>query len=135
VIECSGGSCDVAGNRNFVNFARPIPRLRATVPLGWNYDMHGATVMLHYISSYQDDFNSAAAGKPPDYATIGAWLAVDLQYAITIPEGDAASTKIAIGVQNLLDADPPKVNVGLGYDVFTHDPRGRILYARLTQQM
>ena len=135
VIKCSGGSCDVAGNRNFVNFARPIPRLRATVPLGWNYDMHGATVMLHYISSYQDDFNSAAAGKPADYATIDAWLAVDLQYAITIPEGDAASTKIAIGVQNLLDADPPKVSVGLGYDVFTHDPRGRILYARLTQQM
>jgi outer membrane receptor protein involved in Fe transport len=136
VVDCSGGACDVAGNRNFLNLARPLPRLRATVPLGWNLDIHNAAVMVHYISSYKDDFNSAPAGSmTPQYEDIGSWLSIDLQYAVRIPIADTAATSLTFGVLNLLDTDPPKVEAGLGYDVLTHDPRGRMLYARLKQEL
>jgi iron complex outermembrane receptor protein len=39
-----------------------------------------------------------------------------------------------VGVINLLDQDPPFVELLGGYDVYTHDPRGRTFYARLTQE-
>jgi iron complex outermembrane receptor protein len=137
VFDCSGGKCDVAGNRNFVNFARPLPQLRATVPLGWNLDIHNAAVIVHFISSYKDDFNSKVpvTMPPPQYLDIDSWVTIDLQYSLRIAEGDTAATTLKFGVLNLLDSDPPKVEAGLGYDVFTADPRGRMLYARLIQEM
>jgi iron complex outermembrane recepter protein len=136
VIECSGDACDVAGNRNFINFARPLPRLRATLPLAWNLDIHNAAVIVHYISSYQDDFNSMMPGTmTPNYRTIDSFITIDLQYSLRIPITDTATTTLKFGVLNLLDSDPPPLQAGLGYDVLTHDPRGRMLYARLIQEM
>jgi outer membrane receptor protein involved in Fe transport len=135
VVSCSGGSCDVAGYRNFSNFVRPLPRMRGTLPIGWNYDIHNAAVIVHYISSYDDDFNSAPAGMPPNYKAIDSFITIDLQYSLRIPIADTAATTLKFGVLNLLDSDPPPVDVGLGYDVLTHDPRGRMLYARLIQEM
>ena len=136
VIECSGGSCNVAGYRNFSNFVRPLPQLRATLPIGWNFDIHNAAVIVHYISSYDDDFNSAPAGSMmPIYKSVDSFVTIDLQYSLRIPIADTAATTLKFGVLNLIDSDPPPVNVGLGYDVLTHDPRGRMLYARLIQEM
>jgi iron complex outermembrane recepter protein len=135
-IECSGDSCNVAGVRNFSNFGRPLPQLRGTLPIGWNLDIHNAAVIVHYISSYKDDFNSAPAGSmTPSYKDIDGWVTIDLQYSLRITEGDTAATTLKFGVLNLLGSDPPKVDAGLGYDVLTHDPRGRLLYARLIQEM
>ncbi len=34
------------------------------------------------------------------------------------------------GEKNLLNEEPPLVNVDGAYDYYTHDPRGRIYYAR-----
>jgi outer membrane receptor protein involved in Fe transport len=135
VITCSGGACDVAGNRNFSNFARPLPRLRGSLPVAWNLDIHNAAVIVRYISSYEDDFNAAAAGAAPNYKMVDAMVTIDLQYSLRIPIADTAATTLKFGVLNLLDTDPPPVDVGLGYDVLTHDPRGRMLYARLIQEL
>jgi iron complex outermembrane recepter protein len=134
VIDCSGDSCDVAGVRNFTNFARPLPRLRGTLPIGWNFDIHNAAVIVHYISSYDDDFNAGTTAAP-NYKTIDSMVTIDLQYSLRIPIADTAATTLKFGVLNLLDSDPPPVDAGLGYDVLTHDPRGRLLYARLIQEM
>ena len=156
----SSATCDVAGLLNTSNFARAMPRLRATIPLGWNMDGHTVTVIGNFIGGYDDDFDSDAAAPtrrnpdPPgtpmamatpmaqwpidqwneEYRPIESWITFDLQYALKIEETEHLATTIKVGVINLLDSDPPAVNIGYGYDFTTHDPRGRLLYARLTQE-
>jgi hypothetical protein len=36
---------------------------------------------------------------------------------------------------NALDSPPPRLDAGYGYDVYVHDPRGRMLYGRLVQEL
>jgi outer membrane receptor protein involved in Fe transport len=139
----------VAGLLNTSNFARAMPRLRATIPIGWNMDGHTVTVIGNFIGSYNDDFDSdpaapvrvdpmnpmsAIADWNEEYRPIDSWITFDLQYALKIEETEHLATTIKVGVINLLDSDPPPVNIGYGYDFTTHDPRGRLLYARLTQE-
>src|SRR5262249_50152747 len=57
--KCSGGKCDVAGFRNYTNFARPIPQLRASFPITWFMDAHSASVVVRVIGGYKDDENPA----------------------------------------------------------------------------
>jgi len=143
-------TCDVAGLLNTSNFARALPRLRATIPIGWSMDGHTVTVIGNFIGSYTDDFDSnplapvtmtdpttmvtTVVTSNEEYRAIDAWLTLDLQYQLKIEETEDLSTTLKVGVINLLDSDPPAVNIGYGYDFTTHDPRGRMLYARLTQE-
>jgi iron complex outermembrane recepter protein len=132
-VSCSGGKCNVAGLRNFTTFARPIPQLRATFPVTWAMDAHSAAIIVHFIGGYKDDEN-------PDLMTaalpaISPWVSFDLQYSFRLHETGALATTFKVGVLNVLDAKPPTVATGLGYDVLTHDPRGRMIYGRLIQEL
>jgi iron complex outermembrane receptor protein len=133
-VDCSGGECDVAGIRNIANFARPLPRLRLNVPLSWTMDGHTAGLAVHFISGYKDDFDADASPTVEDYQDIDAWTTLDLQYGYRVDEGDGMATTIKVGCNNVLGSDPPAVDTGFGYDVLTHDARGRLLYARLIQE-
>jgi outer membrane receptor protein involved in Fe transport len=128
---CSGDTCDVAGLRNLNNFARPIPKLRVTVPLSWNLDMHTVAVIGNFIGGYNDD-ETLVMFQFPD---IDPFFTVDLQYALRIDEGDGMATTIKVGVLNIADSKPPYIDVPLGYDSQTHDPRGRMIYGRLVQEL
>ena len=129
--DCDGEECDVAGNRNFGNFSAPLPALRASFPLGWSMDGHTAGLTVRLIGGYTDDANPEADGTLPD---VDSQMTLDLQYALRIDEGDNWATTVKVGVQNLLEADPPSVADNFGYDPLTHDPRGRLLYGRLIQE-
>jgi iron complex outermembrane receptor protein len=132
-VKCSGGKCNVAGLRNFTTFARPIPQLRATFPIGWTMDAHSAAVIVHYIGGYKDDENPVMGTNA--LPGINAFVSVDLQYSFKLKETNTLATTFKVGVLNLFDAAPPTVNTGLGYDVLTHDPRGRMIYGRLIQEL
>jgi outer membrane receptor protein involved in Fe transport len=134
VVSCSGGECDVAGVRNSGNFARPLPRLRMTVPLSWTLEGHTAGIAVHFISGYKDDFDANADPMEETFRDIDAWTTLDLQYGYRIDEGDNLATTIKVGCNNVIGSDPPEVDTGFGYDVLTHDARGRLLYARLIQE-
>jgi hypothetical protein len=127
-------SCDAAGSRNINNFARSLPRLRASVPLGWSLDGHTATAITNVIGSYTDDFDSDPSPVGENYRAIDAQITFDLQYAYKLQETEHLATTFKVGVINLLDSDPPAVNTGYGYDSSTHDPRGRLIYGRLIQE-
>ncbi len=43
-------------------------------------------------------------------------------------------TKVAFGVNNISDEDPPFVNLTEGYDTSTYDPRGRFYYVSITKK-
>jgi hypothetical protein len=132
VPGCESDSCNVAGLRNFENIASPLPRLRMNIPLSWSDEHHAIAFVVHYISSYKDDANSDP--ETGELVKIDANATLDLSYGYTLKELIGESTTIRVGMINVFDSDPPPVVALAGYDVFTHDPRGRLFYARVSQE-
>jgi iron complex outermembrane receptor protein len=133
---CNGTSptstCSAAGQRNFNNVWQSMPRWRVNFPVTWSYLGHSASVIAHYISSYLDDVNPHPDGG---FDTISAWVTFDAQYAYTFKDVIGQELTVRVGIYNLFDADPPKVNgLTASYDSTLHDPRGRMLYAKLIAQ-
>jgi len=114
---------DAAGNRNFTNFARSLPELRATAYADWALGPWHARAQMRYISDYNDDENGGAE--------IDAWTAFDLQAGWA---GAIAGERFAasVGALNLFDEAAPQVDTPLGYDTKVYDARGRVLYARIS---
>jgi len=121
---------ETAGNRNFDNPLPPMPRLSANFPLIWSIDVHTLSVIVRFISGYRNDDLTRRTD-----ADIDPWLVFDLQYMISIQESQNASTRIKVGVRNIFDTDPPVLDAPFGFDRLVHDPRGRLLYARLIQEL
>jgi iron complex outermembrane receptor protein len=113
-----GPKQDVAGSRNFRTFARSLPRWRSTISAAWAADRFAAAATVRTISSYQDDQN----GVPVDsHITVDGQVSYDFEGPI-----------LTLGVFNALDQDPPDVNTSVGFDSKVHDPRGRVVYLRLS---
>jgi iron complex outermembrane recepter protein len=119
------GRIDGAGRRNFTNFATSAPRLRSTASLGWQLGNHGALLHLRHIDSYRNDQIVAMPGTD----RIGSHTTLDGQYSYRF-SGDRGPL-LTVGGINLTNQDPPPVATNGGYDSKVHDPRGRVLYARL----
>lgn len=117
-----GSEIDAAGNRNFTNFARSVPQLRASAWIDWERQSWDARAGLRHTSPYDDDQNPGAE--------IDAWTVVDAQlgYSFTVAGN---RTRLVAGALNLTDEQPPFVKTPLGYDTKVHDPRGRVAYVRL----
>ena len=132
--DCDNGKCDVAGTRNYYTSGpRSMPRLRARPSVAWVMDGHAVNVAGNFISAYDDDQN-IEDGK---YSEIPAWFTIDLSYGYSLGEtAIGTSTQVRVGVNNLLDTAPPYLGTAtnFGYDIFVHDPRGRILYANLSHK-
>jgi len=132
---CNGSSptslCQGAGSRNYSNVWQiAIPRWKANFPVTWSYMGHSVTLVTHYIDGYKDDLLPEADGS---FDKIAAWITLDAQYAYRLKDVIGEELRFTIGVYNVFDADPPKVNgLASSYDVTTHDPRGRMLYAKLS---
>lgn len=93
------------------------------------YDMgpFSASLSQNYQKSYQDvPGNRAPAGSP--VRDVDAYQTFDFQLAYS----GFKSTRLALGVKNLTDRDPPYTNLTSnflgGYDVSYGDPRGRFVY-------
>lgn len=113
---------DAAGNRNFTNFARSVPQLRASAWVDFERGAWHGRAGLRHIAGYDDDEN---AGAPID-----AWTVLDLQAAYNFGIGPDRG-RIVLGALNVTDEQPPFVDTPLGYDTKVHDPRGRVAYGRL----
>lgn len=113
---------DAAGNRNFTNFARSVPDLRANAWIDWQSGAWESRAGLRHIASYDDDQNAGAE--------IDAWTVLDLQAAYNFEVG-ADRGRFVLGALNVTDEQAPFVNTPLGYDTKVHDPRGRVAYLRI----
>ncbi|MBI1264072.1 MAG: TonB-dependent receptor [Alphaproteobacteria bacterium] len=113
---------EAAGNRNFTNAARSLPRLRATAWLDWSAGAWSARLQTRHISAYDND--EGAGGR------IGAWTVADVQ-AGWRGQAYGRGYQVTIGALNVTDEAAPFVPTPLGYDTKVHDARGRIAYLRL----
>lgn len=106
---------------------RPVD-LRARASLGWTREGWSGVIAANYTDSYRDDRTNVVRSIP-------SFTTVDAQLAYTF--GGAArqdrSLRVALDVQNLFDADPPKLlpdrgsTSGVGYDPVNASARGRVV--------
>ena len=130
-----GTRVDGVGSRNAGNaIGRPLPQYKANLVLGWLRGGHSAFVTVRYVDEYEDDLaQSALRGAYIGFAeTIESMTMIDLQYELDLPVPglETASSALTLGIKNVANEEPPLVNVDGAYDYYTHDPRGRIWYAR-----
>jgi hypothetical protein len=132
---------EAAGYRNLDNFAPPMPRLRFAVPLRWFFNGHVIGATMRYVGGYNDDSETTIEryGLPninnlaiAEGEAIPSWTAFDANYGYTFHSSESWRLRLAVGVLNLLDTPPPAVEGPLGYEVGVADPRGRMVYARVT---
>ena len=135
-----GTSIDGVGSRNAGNaIGRPLPQYKANLVLGWLKGRHSASLTVRHVDEYEDDVpQSALRGAYIGFAeTIESMTTLDVQYEIDLPVLglESASSAFTLGVKNAGNEEPPLVNVDGAYDYYTHDPRGRIWYARYRVQL
>ncbi|HET6335661.1 MAG TPA: TonB-dependent receptor [Polyangiales bacterium] len=123
-------ACHVAGKRNETNFAPPIPRWRVNFPVTFALAGHTLSAIPRFISGLDDDVQPNVDGT---FDRISAWFSLDLQYGYTFKNVIGKELALRVGVYNVFDEDPPHVNgSALAYVNGIHDPRGRMIYAKLS---
>jgi len=123
---------NLAGFRNFENFAPALPKLRTNVSADWTLGAHSLAANLRRISAYRE--NLANLASPINGFRLRPVTTVDLQYALQI---EATGTRLEVGGLNIFNELPPKIGIPgdlTGFDSETHDPRGAMLYARIVQR-
>jgi len=126
-LDDSGSKFNAAGNRNrFIGFGS-LPDLRANFSLDWRGENSNFNVTARHIAGYDDR-------TPTDdsAASISSQTLVDIQLGYIWDNAyGGGSISAALGATNLLDEDPPEVEVDrIAYDGQVGDPRGRTIYLR-----
>lgn len=123
------GEVEGAGNRNFANFGSPTPKLRFNAGISFTNETHDARFYVRHIGGMNDD--QVIGGV--ENGDIDSMTTVDGQYTLNfggLIEG-AEGTNLQVGFINLFDKRPPFVATNGGFESRTHDPRGRMVYARI----
>lgn len=112
------GSGAALGNYGF-------PKWKGSVGLDWSYKAFGAALAYNYTSGYLENENDMH--KVPAYETI------DLRVSYKLPWWE---TSITVGVNNLLDEDPPLVVTSFesNMDRAIADIRGRMVFAEISSK-
>ncbi|MEM8549064.1 MAG: TonB-dependent receptor, partial [Pseudomonadota bacterium] len=139
IEDPQAGEIDGVGRRNFSNFGNPTPEMRFNAGLGWASGGHSANLFARYISSYDDDQNCSDGSLPvggtcaSGFREIDSFVTIDAQYAFDTAQlfNMDNGPIFTLGVLNAAGEEPPQVFTNGGYDARVHDPRGRMLYARL----
>lgn len=129
INDPQAGEVDGAGNRNFSNFGSPTPAWRFNAGLAFGNETHDARFYVRHISGMDDD--QVIGGV--ENGDIDSMTTVDAQYTLNLGGviDGADGSSIQLGVINAFDKRPPQVATNGGFESRTHDPRGRMVYARL----
>ncbi len=126
-----GTVIDGLGQRNITNsIGRSMPIYRVRNSFDWTLGRHGVNVSSFTVAEYEDegpqsDFLASYIGY---WETIDSMTTINVQYRLNLSE--YFGSELALGIKNLLNVDPPWVNVDGAYDYYTHDPTGRVYYVR-----
>lgn len=131
VTDIGAGREDLAGLRNFQNFARSLPRWRSTTTGTLSFGQHAFSTTFTFIDSYRE--NVLPRTSPVNGFKVGNFATFDFQYALQLKQ---TGSTIRIGVLNAFDKYPPTIAAPgdlQGFDRLIHDPRGRMFYVKLQQ--
>ena len=113
-VTRDGSEIDALGKLNRANVGAPNQKFRITGGVNWSRGSVTVDALLRHVGGYDDD----AGGGIDSFTTL------DLAVAWTL----GAQTTVTLGAANLLDEDPPYVNIAGSYDPRSADPRGRRLF-------
>ncbi len=119
-IQQPQGTVKAAGSLNETVFASSLPKWRLTTGIQGALGNHAAGLTFRLISGYEDD----RSGR-----NIGSHNEVDFFYRYDLQRYDAT---LQVGVINLLDNEPPFVDLNFNFDTRVVDARGRRFYSNLT---
>lgn len=123
------GTIDGAGRRNFSNFGSPTPEWRWNAGMAFSNETHDARFYIRHIGGMDDD--QVIGGV--ENGDIDSMTTVDAQYTLNLGSvfEDLDGSSLQVGAINLFDKRPPVVATNGGFESRTHDPRGRMVYARI----
>jgi iron complex outermembrane receptor protein len=101
------------------------PRTRASAMLNWQYAGFGASLFGRYVGKVKD---SSALNFPVD-----DWLVVNGSTSYNWSDGWLAGMTVRLGVNNILNEDPPLADETFGYYATLHDNRGRYYYVQFSK--
>ncbi len=129
IVDPQAGAIEGAAARNFSNFGSPTPEWRWNAGIAFGNDTHDARFYVRHISGMDDDQVIAGVVN----GDIDSHTTVDAQYTLNLGGllDGADGSNIQIGVINAFDKRPPVVATNGGFESRTHDPRGRMVYARI----
>jgi iron complex outermembrane receptor protein len=110
----------------------PRPQVRMTLTSVWEHPGGlGGGLNLRYIGSFKECEQSACSSGAPS-RDVPRWYDLGLfaSYALRSRMG---KTAVTVGVNNVVDASPPAIYGGIGYDP-GYDFKGRFFYTRVSQQ-
>ncbi len=111
---------DAAGNNNY----GPLPRMKATTTLTWEYQAFTTSLTYYYVGDY------AQENTPLPQARVGEYR----QYDAYVSWEGIKNLKLYVAVLNLADKHPPfdASTGGLPFDFSQYDARGRFFRGGLT---
>ena len=115
-VTNAGVAVDALGKLNRANLGAPSQRVRLAAGATWSRNAVRMTGLLRHVGGYEDD----AGGSIDSFTT----LDINARWSL----GGGTDASITLGAANLLDEDPPFVNIAGSYDPRSSDPRGRRLF-------
>lgn len=119
------------------------PALKTNFTTTWAKDGINAGFNIRFVSSYDEcdaqDCNSLMDGTDEERAaatrTVDSNITADIFAGYTL-KSKAGVTNLSVGMNNVLDQDPPLIYSGFAgdSDSSTYDYMGRFVYARMSQQ-
>lgn len=126
------GAFEASGFLNYQTTVYPIPKLKGSLSVDYETDMHFLRVSMNYIDDYTDQRTAPFATNAYRDATgafftqpagkvIDEFITFDLTYRLMLSE----DLSFAFAVDNIFDEDPPFARLDLSYDPLTHSALGR----------
>ena len=119
-VTDAGVAIDALGKLNRANVGAPNQQLRFAAGLGWTLDAIRLNAMVRHVGPYEDD----GGGDIDGFSTLDA----NARFSLGALFREGSQTSITLGAANLLDADPPYVDIAGSYDPRSADPRGRRVF-------
>ncbi|MYD98411.1 MAG: TonB-dependent receptor [Gammaproteobacteria bacterium] len=120
-VTNAGVEIDGLGKLNRANVGAPNQQLRFAGGLGWTREKLRLNAMVRHVGAYEDD----GGGNIDGFSTL------DANATWSVGTWRGSETSLTVGAANVLDADPPHVNIAGSYDPRSADPRGRRVYVRV----
>ena len=133
IPDGNGGTRDVVGSFNHDNFVRSMPQKKWNLTADWERGNHSAAMVVYYVDSYKTGRAVPASAQALGFNSgISNWRTIDLSYNYNFNLGDTQAV-FTLGGKNVFDKEAPRVYdaANFSYDPKHHDPRGRMLFARV----
>ena len=133
IPDSNGGTRDVVGSFNHDNFVRSMPEKKWNLTADWERGSHSASMVVYYVDSYKTGRPVPASAQALGFNSgISNWRTIDLSYNYNFNLGDTQAV-FTLGGKNVFDKEAPRVYdaANFSYDPKHHDPRGRMLFARV----